>query len=851
MEGAVSSRRYFLITLASGLLMGSQETNRQRPLQIIVVKTRAEAEQILARLDQGQFFSYLAKQYSLDPSSQEGGYVGTTLASRYSPALDEGLQQLKPGQVGGISEVPQGFLIARQLSVKDVAWYEHLRLPNERIPPHRRDYTPVTLVCGGLEADTFFADLAKPPGYELNLQTNCECWTRALKGGLRQTQEFLSGGGNKTPLNPDDQNKQMRGHYLLGEVLCYWEKFVEATQHFESAYEISGTLGDKDYQHRMAKILGIAYLKLGEVRNWIDDGKPQGSIFPLSPEGQFQQTQPSIRAREYFLIYLEGSPDDLEERWLLNLTYMTLGRYPEAVPPDYLVPLAPFESKHNIGRFLDVSAACGLNVFASAGGVIMDDFNNDGYLDLVFSDMDPCAGMRYFRNNGDGTFADRSAQAGFSNQLSGLNIVQADFNNDGWLDIYVPRGSWRTPLRHSLLRNNGDGTFADITAQAGLGGVVTASQVAAWADFDNDGHLDFFVGNENAASQLFHNNGDGTFTEVGHIAGVDRIAFTKGATWGDFDNDGYPDLYVSNFSSENFLYHNNHDGTFTEVARDLHVEKPIWSFPVWFFDFDNDGWLDLYVSGFIVSITEVITSYLNPPGRMETQKLYKNVKGLGFEDVTGSVGLDRVVMVMGANFGDVNNDGFLDIYLGTGSPSYASLVPNILYLNRGGDRFTDITASSGTGSLQKGHGIAIGDLFNTGQPAIVVEQGGMGGGDRYYTAVFRNPGTGNNWISIKLVGVKTNRSAVGARIKLTLSELGQAPRSIYRDVNSGGSFGSSPLCQHIGLGKATRIDMLEIWWPTSNTRQTFRNVSSNQYIEVQEFANEYTKLDRRPVPVRA
>ena len=758
----MSSRRDFLNMLASGLLIGSQEKGRQNPLQIIIVKTRAEAEQILTGLSQAQFFSYLAKQYSIDPSSQEGGYVGSSLTSNSSPALEEALRNLKPGQVGGIIEVPQGFLIARGLSEKDVAWFEHLRLPNEQIPPHRREYDPVTLVCGGLEADTFFADLSKPPGYERNLQTNCDCWMRAIKGGLRQTEGFLSNLDDMRALDSDTRNKQMRGHYLLGQVLCYWEKSVEALQHFESAYEMSGTLGDKDYQHRMAKILGIAYLKLGEVENWIENRKPQSSIFPIRPEGQFQRTQPSVKAREYFLTYLEEATDDLEEKWLLNLTCMAMGKYPEDVPPDHRISLAPFESKDSIGLFLDVSAACGLNFFASAGGIIMDDFDNDGYFDLVFSDMDPCAGLRYFHNNGDGSFADRSAQAGFSPQLSGLNIVQADFNNDGWLDIYIPRGSWRKPLRHSLLRNNGDETFTDVTAQAGLGAVVTASQVAAWADFDNDGFLDLFVGNENAPSQLFHNNGNGTFTEVGHIAGVDRIAFTKGATWGDYDNDGYPDLYVSNFSSENFLYHNNRDGTFTEVAHDLHVEKPIWSFPVWFFDYDNDGWLDLYVSGFTVSVTEVITSYLNPPGRMETQKLFKNVKGTRFDDVTKEVGLDRVVMAMGANFGDVNNDGFLDIYLGTGSPSYASLVPNILYLNRGGKYFADITASSGTGSLQKGHGIAIGDIFNTGQPAIIVEQGGMGGGDRYYTALFTEPRDGQQLGQHKARGCKNEPSCAGS-----------------------------------------------------------------------------------------
>lgn len=845
----MSSRRDFLGIIASAFLLGPEGPASGNPLQVIVVKTRAEAEQILERLKKGQYFSYLAKQFSVDSSSKEGGYVGISRLSNSPTGLEGTLQRLNLGQVGAITETPQGFLLVKVLSEKDAAWFEHLRVPNQLIPPARREYEPVTLVCGGLEADTFFADLSKPPGYEQNLQSNCDCWTRAIKGGRRQTEEFLSDLGSQNSLDADAKNRQMRGHYLLGQVLCYSEKFAEAIQHFESAYDMSGTLGDKDYQHRMAKILGIAYLKLGEVENWIENRKPQSSIFPISPEGKFQRTSASENARKYFLTYLQDTPDDLEEKWLLNLTCMTLGKYPEAVPSEHRISLAPFESKDSIGQFQDVSAACGLNVFASAGGVIMDDFDNNGYLDLVFSDMDPCAGLRYFHNNGDGSFTERSAQAGLSDQLSGLNIVQGDYNNDGWLDIYVPRGSWRTPLRHSLLRNNGDGTFTDVTAQAGLGGVVTASQVAAWSDFDNDGFLDLFVGNENAPSQLFHNNGDGTFAEVGHIVGVDRIAFTKGATWGDFDNDGYPDLYVSNFSSENFLYHNNRDGTFTDVARDLQVEKPIWSFPVWFFDYDNDGWLDLYVSGFIVSVTEVVTSYLTPPGRMETQKLYKNVKGTRFDDVTKEAGLERVVMTMGANFGDVDNDGFLDVYLGTGAPSYAALVPNILYLNRGGKYFSDITAASGTGSLQKGHGIAIGDIFNTGQPAIVVEQGGMGGGDKYYTALFRNPGTGNNWISIKLVGVKTNRSGLGARIKLTLEGPDHSSRCIYRDVNSGGSFGSSPLCQHIGLGKAARIDTLEVWWPTSNTRQVFQNVNSNQYIEIHEFSKEYRKLNRRPVPV--
>jgi hypothetical protein len=163
----------------------------------------------------------------------------------------------------------------------------------------------------------------------------------------------------------------------------------------------------------------------------------------------------------------------------------------------------------------------------------------------------------------------------------------------------------------------------------------------------------------------------------------------------------------------------------------------------------------------------------------------------------------------------------------------------MLFRNVKGKRFVDITSSSGTGCLQKGHGVAIGNLFHDGQPAIYVQLGGMVPGDRYYNALYKSPGNQNNWIDVKLIGVRTNRAAIGARIKLTVEDEVHQRQNIFRDVNSGGSFGASPLQQHIGVGKATRILTLEIWWPTSNTRQAFRDVSVNQYIEVKEFAENY------------
>ena len=185
-------------------------------------------------------------------------------------------------------------------------------------------------------------------------------------------------------------------------------------------------------------------------------------------------------------------------------------------------------------------------------------------------------------------------------------------------------------------------------------------------------------------------------------------------------------------------------------------------------------------------------------------------------------------MPMGANFGDIDNDGFLDIYLGTGNPSYASLLPNVLLRNKEGKSFVDVTASSGTGELHKGHGIAFADLDNDGDEEIVAEIGGATPGDSHPLRLFENPGHGNDWINLRLVGVKTNRAAIGARIKVTVENEGRGTRSIYRSVGSGGSFGASPLEQHIGLGKSARIVDLEIWWPASNTRQHFAGLGKNQ-----------------------
>jgi hypothetical protein len=245
----------------------------------------------------------------------------------------------------------------------------------------------------------------------------------------------------------------------------------------------------------------------------------------------------------------------------------------------------------------------------------------------------------------------------------------------------------------------------------------------------------------------------------------------------------------------------------------------------------------------VTSVDEVARAALRLPRHGQTLKLYRNLHDGSFEDVTRAAGLERSLMVMGANFGDIDNDGFLDMYLGTGNPSYASLVPSLMLRNKGGKSFVDVTATSGTGELHKGHGVAFADLDRDGDEDLVFEVGGATPGDAHALRVFENPGNGNDWLSLKLVGVKTNRAAFGARIAVTVENAG-GRRSIHRSVGSGGSFGASPLEQHIGLGAgAQRVDV-EIWWPTSNTRQRFPDVGKNRFLEITEFADAPRTLER-------
>jgi hypothetical protein len=596
--------------------------------------------------------------------------------------------------------------------------------------------------------------------------------------------------------------------------------------------------------------IALASLRLGEQENCLSNHTTDSCLFPIRAGGVHKLERGSRGAIRELTAQLKDSPGDLTARWLLNIAYMTLGEYPDKVPTPWRIDPMRFESDHPLPRFRDVAGPAGVDVDDLAGGSITEDFDGDGLLDILCSAMNWSSQLRFFRNNGDGTFTERTTEAGLTGELGGLNIMQTDYNNDGSADVLVLRGGWqgvlgRQPL--SLLKNNGDGTFADVTEEAGLLR-FHPTQTAVWFDFNNDGWLDLFVGNEStdeeqSPCELFRNNGDGTFTECAARAGVAVVGFVKGVACGDFNNDGWSDLYLSRLGQPNLLLRNDGpktagdkkgDWKFTDVTATAKVAEPIQSFPTWFFDYDNDGWLDLFVSGYFLNdVGMVAADYLGLPHNGERARLYHNNRDGTFTDVTKETGLYKVLLAMGANFGDLDNDGFLDFYLGTGDPDFSTLIPNRMFRNAGGKFFQDVTTAGGFGHLQKGHGISFADLDNDGQQDIYEVMGGAYSGDNYRNVLYENPGNSNHWITLKLEGVQSNRAALGARIKVTVKAAG-GEQVIRKTVCTGGSFGASPFRQEIGLGQARSIQTVEIYWPVTGKTQTLTGLALDQFYQVRE-----------------
>jgi enediyne biosynthesis protein E4 len=486
------------------------------------------------------------------------------------------------------------------------------------------------------------------------------------------------------------------------------------------------------------------------------------------------------------------------------------------------------------------------------GGVAVLDYDNDGRPDLFFANgatqpslqkTNPSYWNRLYRNRGDGSFEDVTERAGMRGEGYSIAAAAADFDNDGLTDLFVAGVN-----RNILYRNRGDRTFEDVTAKAGVANQGRWAVSAGWFDYDNDGRLDLFVVNyvqwdpsrepvcgdggtgrsychpkfyQGLANTLYHNNGDGTFTDVSERAGIARLVGKgMGVAFADYDGDGFMDVFVANDTVPNFLLHNEGNGTFRDVAFQAGVAmnddgRALSSMGVDFRDIDNDGRPDLFV-----------TALTN-----ETFPLYRNLgKGL-FADVTYETRLGVATMPLsgwGAGAFDFDNDGRKDLFAACGdvqvnTESYSSRQSrqaNLLLFDHGGGKY-EATAVGATGLHR---GAAFADLDGDGRvDAVVTALGGA-------PLILRNTaGAGNHWLGLRLTGTRSNRDAIGARVHIVTAS-GEQWNHVTTAV---GYASSSEKAVHFGLGKDDRAEVVEITWP-SGVVQRMENVAGDRYVEVRE-----------------
>ena len=594
----------------------------------------------------------------------------------------------------------------------------------------------------------------------------------------------------------------------------------------------------------------MCWLRLGEQQNCCANNNADSCLLPIKGRGIHTLPTGSRQGIRLLEQLLAVAPNDMGMRWSLNIAYMTLGEYPAGVPSRWLIPVSAFKSEASFARFSNVASDVGLDLNGMSGSCLMEDFDGDGRLDIMVCRSGLRSQLQLFHNNGNGTFTERTAQAGLTGEVGGINLIQADYDNDGFADVFILRGNG---LPTSLLHNNGDGTFEDVTEAAGLLSVEPGCG-AAWLDFDGDGFLDLFVANQTVYGeahphpcQLYHNNGDGTFRECAREYGLDKRGDFRGVVSVDTDLDGRPDLFLVGTGGTSMLLHNDGPGSFlgwmqpkwkfSDITARAGLQIPQHCTTCCWLDYDNDGWPDLFVPGGTNrGAGDVGRDLMGASGAGEPAQLFHNNHNGTFTDVSAAMHLNKVMMGQSASFGDLDNDGWLDLYVGTGGPGLGDLVPKRMFHSVEGRFFQEVTTAGNFGHLQKGGGIAWGDLTNNGMQSIYEVMGGVYPGDVAHNVLYRNPGSSNHWVTIVLEGLQSNRSAIGARIHLIV-DTPTGKRNIYRTVGTSGSWSGSPLRQEIGLGHAGAIESLTIAWPATGKTQRLYGLKMDHRYKIPEGAS--------------
>ncbi len=618
-------------------------------------------------------------------------------------------------------------------------------------------------------------------------------------------------------------NDEMAALFLMGNTLSRRGNFREAISYYQQELARNVSL---DQRAETLREMGACYYRLGEY----------------------------VEAARKFYEAMQWKMNSIDQ-WLFHVALDQIRGPRPPLPETALFPVqTPKIDPANppLLAFEDIAAQVGIHHRNGNGTCAWGDIDRDGDLDLMVAGSGTF--LRVYRNDG-GKFADVTEQVGLGHVPSGYSLNLVDYDNDGWLDLFISLNGWSGPMRDMLFHNE-RGHFVNVSNRSGLDDPGSGF-VSLWADLDNDGWLDVVIANgvlkDGSVPQIYRNNHDGTFTNVTKAAGLDEPPSygTIGIALGDYDKDGRVDIFINGLSpAPNRLYHNDGNWHFTDVARNAGVLQPSHNaFVCFLFDYNNDGWPDILTTSLAPwqSVVEALKKGFAPPNPQaihpDASRLFRNNRDGTFTDVTYESKLYYPTGTMGAGVADVDNDGYIDVYLGTGDPQMSRLEPNRFFRNNGDGSFSDLTSYVGFARPgNKGHGVTFVDIDGDGDLDIFAQLGGHYPGDHAYNAFYRNlQANRNHWLEVDLQGIKSNRFAVGAQLTVKAGNL-----LAYREVKGSEGFGATnPYRQHFGLGQQARIDSLEVRWP-SGLRQSFYALETNQIIGITEGQSSIQRGGNKP-----